>query len=262
MKKLRLWLIISNLVGDKQLIKLSLMHNHIANFVKVLDIIKDFAGNRVNELGNIPRRGVIPKFSALKVIVLSAMVEAIGIDSENLLFKRLEAEKGDLLPNLISRRQYNQRRKLTSKLGEDIRKDIAFAMDGREDVFSIDSLPAKVCQNVRANRCIMGRDDLERASAWGYCMSQGVHSFDMTAVNVHDLHYLKDAKWEYHDCMMLGDKGYLSAAIQLDLSSKQTTSTSRIPTGSIRKTGGHPHGLTRGSESASRRSSPNSMTSS
>ena len=234
MKKLRISLIISNLVGNKRLVKLSLMHNFIANFLKVLDIYKQFAGNRVNELGNIPRRGVVPKFSDLEVIALSATAEALGIDSENLLFKRLEAEKGDLLPNLISRRQYNQRRKLTSKLGEDIRKDIAAAIDGREDVFSIDSKPVKVCQNARARRCVMGRDDFERAPAWGYCASQGMHyygyklhaicgisgvmhSFDMTAANVHDIHYLKDVKWEYHDCMMLGDKGYLSAAIQLNL---------------------------------------------
>lgn len=234
MKKLCISLIITNLVGDIKLEELSLMHNFIANFAKVLDIIKGFAGNRVNELGNIPRRGVVPKFSDLEVIALSITAEALGIDSENYLFKRLEAEKGDLLPNLISRRGYNQRRKQTSKLGEDIRKEIAIAMDGRENVFSIDSKPVKVCQNARAKRCTMGREDTLRAPRWGYCASQGVHyygyklhaicgisgvihSFDMTAANVHDLHYLKDVRWEYHDCMMLGDKGYLSAAIQLDL---------------------------------------------
>ena len=107
-------------------------------------------------------------------------------------------------------------------------------MDGREDMFSIDSKPVKVCQNARAKRCTMRRDDFEREPAWGYCASQGmhyygyklhaicgisgvIHSFDMTAANVHDLHYLKDVKWEYHNRMILGDKGYLSAAIQLAL---------------------------------------------
>lgn len=44
-----------------------------------------------------------------------------------------------------------------------------------------------------------------------------IHSFDMTAANVHDLQYLKDVQWEYSDCMILGDKGYLSAPVQLDL---------------------------------------------
>ena len=32
-----------------------LMRNFIVNFVRILGICKDFAGNRVNELGNIPR---------------------------------------------------------------------------------------------------------------------------------------------------------------------------------------------------------------
>ena len=39
----------------------------------------------------------------------------------------------------------------------------------------------------------------------------------MTAASVHDLHYLRDVRWEYHDCMMVGDKGYLSAEVQKNL---------------------------------------------
>ena len=211
------------------------MHNFIAKFAQILDIYKEFAGNRVDKNGNYPRRcGQGPKFSDLEVIALSTTAEAFGIDSENCLFTRLHAEKGESLPNLISRRQYNKRRKKVTDLGEEIRKDIALAMDGWENVFSIDSKPVKVCQNARAKRCSMGKDDWERAPQWGYCASQGthyygyklhavcgisgvIHSFDMTPANVHDLNYLKDVQWEYHDCTMLGDKAYLSAEIQQNL---------------------------------------------
>lgn len=228
-------LIFSKLVVTKPLITIiAHMHNFIVKFAQILDIYKKFAGNRVDKNGNRPHCGVVPKFSDLEVIALSATAEAFGFDSENYLFKRLHSEKGNLLPNLISRRQYNQRRKLTAMLGEEIRKDIAMAMDAKEDVFSIDSKPVKVCQNARAKRCAMGKDDYERAPQWGYCASQGIHyygyklhavcgisgvihSYDMTAANVHDLHYLNDVRWEYHDCMMLGDKGYLSAEIQQNL---------------------------------------------
>lgn len=235
MKKLRTLLIFSNLVVNKTLnTNIAHMHNFIVKFGKILDIFKEFAGNRVNSLGNIPRRGVVPKFSDLENIALSATAEAFGIDSENYLFKRLENEKGNDLPNLITRRQYNQRRKYTMSLSEEIRRDIAAAMDGREDVFCIDSKPVKVCQNARVNRCAMGRNNSETAPAWGYCASQNmhyygyklhaicgisgvIHSYDMTAANVHDLHYLEDVKWQYHDCMMLGDKGYLSAQVQMNL---------------------------------------------
>jgi len=51
-----------------------------------------------------------------------------------------------------------------------------------------------------------------------FCGISGViHSYDMTAVNIHDLHYLKDVRWEDHACRLLGDKGYLSAEVQQNL---------------------------------------------
>ena len=100
------------------------MHNFIEKFTKINDICKKFAGNRVNEHGNVSRRGVIPTFSDLEVIALSLTAEAFGYDSENNLFKRL-AESPEHIPNLISRRQFNVRRKLTACLAEDIRRDIA-----------------------------------------------------------------------------------------------------------------------------------------
>ena len=45
--------------------------NLYANFVKVLEICKDFSKDLVNERGNLPRRGVVPRFSDLEVISLS-----------------------------------------------------------------------------------------------------------------------------------------------------------------------------------------------
>lgn len=235
MKKLHKLQIISKLVVTKLLRTIALlMRNFIANFVRILGICKVFAGNHVNELGNVPRCGVVPKFSDLEVIALGITAEAFGFDSENLLFHRLQNECKDDLPNLISRRQFNVRRKLTARLAEEIRKDVAVAIDGTEDVFCIDSKPIKVCQNARAKRCVMGRDNVEAAPDWGYCASQGmhyygyklhavcgirgvIHSHDITAASVHDIHYLNDVRWEYHDCMMLGDKGYLSAEVQKNL---------------------------------------------
>ncbi len=228
-------LIFSNLVVSKLLSTIIVdMRNFVTKFRKILEICKQFAGNQVNEKGNVPRRGVVPTFSDLEVVALSITAEAFSIDSENYLFNRLNSDCPDAIPNLISRRQYNQRRKQTMRLGEDIRQSIAKAIDGGETVFSIDSKPVKVCQNARAARCQMGKTDIEHAPAWGYCSSQNmyyygyklhalcgisgvIHSYDMTAANVHDLQYLKDVQWEYNDCMIMGDKGYLSAPVQLDL---------------------------------------------
>lgn len=235
MEKLHKIQVISKLVVATPLTTITLlMRNFIANFVRILGICKDFAGNRVNSLGNVPRRGVVPKFSDLEVVALGITAEAFGLDSENLLFHRLHNECMDDLPHLISRRQFNARRKHTARLAEEIRKTVAVAIDGAEDVFCIDSKPVKVCQNARARRCAMGRDNINAAPDWGYCASQGlhyygyklhavcgirgvIHSYDMTAASVHDIHYLQDVRWVYHDCMMLGDKGYLSTQVQKNL---------------------------------------------
>ena len=108
------------------------MHNLYANFVKILEICKDFSKNLVNELGNIPRPGVVPRFSDLEVVALSLTAEHLSIDSENNLFDRLKEYKADM-PNLISRRQFNDRRKFTAELCEKIRKRIASKMDGAEE---------------------------------------------------------------------------------------------------------------------------------
>lgn len=178
MRKLCKMQIISKLAVSTPLTTISLlMRNFIANFVRILRICKDLAQNRVNELGNVPRCGVVPKFSDLEVIALGITSEAFGFDSENLLFHRLHHECREDLPHLISRRQFNVRCKLTARLAEEIRKEVALAIDGSEDVFCIDSKPVKVCQNARAKRCSMGRDNIEAAPDWGYCASQGIHYY-------------------------------------------------------------------------------------
>ena len=60
------------------------------------------------------------------------------------------------IPNLISRRQFNDRRKTTSYLCEKICKRIANAIDGGEEYFCIDSKPIEVCRVARGKRCTMG----------------------------------------------------------------------------------------------------------
>lgn len=75
------------------------MHNLYAIFVKFLNICKQVAGNLVNESGNVLRREVVSRFSDLEIEVLDMASEAVGIDSE-----------------LLSRRQYNDRCKITSSL--------------------------------------------------------------------------------------------------------------------------------------------------
>jgi DNA-binding MarR family transcriptional regulator len=210
------------------------MHNLTANFGKFLDICNKFGKNFTNEKGNITRRGVIPKFSDLEVVALSLTAEALSIDSENLLFHKLNAEYKSDFPNLISRRQFNDRRKILLELTEKVRRYIAEDIDEFEDTYCVDSKPFEVCKLSRAKRNQVGKTDFEKAPSIGYCASQEryyfgyklhilcgirgvVHSFDLTKAEVADIHYLQDVKTQVSDCNVLGDKGYLSSEIQLDL---------------------------------------------
>ncbi len=97
-------MIFSKLKVAKLLIDKYRMHNLYAIFAKILNICKQVAGNLVNESGNVPRKGVVPRFSDLEIMALNMTSEAVGIDSESLLFAKLQ-EYSNELPNLISRRQ-------------------------------------------------------------------------------------------------------------------------------------------------------------
>jgi len=55
------------------------MYNLVSNFVKILDICKKFSNNLVDNRGNIPRRGVIPRFSDLEVIALSLLLKILAL---------------------------------------------------------------------------------------------------------------------------------------------------------------------------------------
>ena len=70
-KKLRISLIYSNLVVIKSLNSNHRMHNLYANFVRILGVCKRFSKDLVNDKGNMPRCGVVPRFSDLEVVALS-----------------------------------------------------------------------------------------------------------------------------------------------------------------------------------------------
>jgi hypothetical protein len=209
------------------------MHNFHAIFRKILEICKQFSYDLVNTEGNSRRRGVVPRFSDIEVIALSLTAETLSIDSENYLFRKLAESKKEI-PNLISRRQFNDRRKSTSELCEKIRKRIADSIDGGEKYFCIDSKPIEVCRMSRSKRCKMGRKNYKKAPNFGYCASQRehyygyklhalcglsgvIHSYDLTKASVHDIRYLQDVKLEYHDCSIFGDRGYIGQEVQLNL---------------------------------------------
>jgi hypothetical protein len=207
------------------------MHNIWTNFTKILEVIKDIIGDEVNEKGNYLRRGTKPRFSDIEVIALSLTAECLSIDSENYLFSKLNKEYLDNFENLISRRQYNDRRKL---LFETVRKSMAERINEQADVFAIDSMPLEICKISREQRNKMGKESERDSPDKGYCASQKkyfygyklhsvcsaagvIQSLDLTRASVHDVHYLKDVQELFSNCMIIGDKGYIGRQHQINL---------------------------------------------
>ena len=98
-KKLYISLFFSNLVKLNPLSSNHRMYNLYTKFVKILEICKQFSENLVNESGNVPRRGPVPKFSDLEVVALSLTAETESIDSEKWLFDYKLQEYKDSIPN-------------------------------------------------------------------------------------------------------------------------------------------------------------------
>jgi hypothetical protein len=168
--------------------------------------------------------------SDLELISLSLTSEFLGIDSESDLFRKL--------PNTIlvkiERSVYNRRRrKLVSHL-DSIRLKLASCFNEFEDYFVVDSMPLEVCKLSRSYRSKICREDTYSFPDKGYCAAQGIHyygyklhaicsingvfqSIDLSPASVHDVNYLKDIKAQISDCTLIGDRGYLSAEIQLNL---------------------------------------------
>jgi hypothetical protein len=210
------------------------MHNIRTNFTKILEVIKDIIGDEISESGNYLRRGTRPKFSDIEVIALSLTAECLSIDSENHLFSKLNTEYLNDFKNLISRRQYNDRRKLLFEKTEGVRKSMAERLNKQADVFAIDSMPLEICKISREQRNKMGKESAHHSPDKGYCASQKkyfygyklhsvcsaagvIQSLDLTRASVHDVHYLKDVKELFGNCMIIGDKGYIGRQQQINL---------------------------------------------
>ena len=71
--------------------------------------------------------------------------------------------------NIISRRQYNDRRKLLFEKTERVRKLMSKRINRHADVFAIDSMPIEICKLSREKRNKMGKESIYHSPDKGYC---------------------------------------------------------------------------------------------
>jgi len=158
------------------------------------------------------------------------------IDSENYLFKLLVNYKHQF-SNLIDRSNFNRRKKNLFKYMEIIREQLVSSLTEGENTFVIDSMPMPICKFSRAKRIKSCKETFETLPDYGFCASQNmtyygyklhgitsvtgvITDFDLSTASKADIHFLDDIKDKYIDCLILGDKAYLSNPMQTELFEK------------------------------------------
>ena len=201
------------------------MNNLDANYKRILKKKKKISNEN---LLSYQRR--TPKLKDLELISLALTAEFMGIDSENHLFRQIPKT----IKCKIERSVYNRRKRRLANSINDLRMKIAKSFNEFEKFFIIDSMPVEVCKLSRSSTSKICKDVDYCYPNRGFCASQQMHfygyklhavcsvngvfqSIDLSPASVHDIHYLKDIKEQLSDCTLLGDKGYLSAEIQIDL---------------------------------------------
>ncbi|WP_407489919.1 IS982 family transposase, partial [Elizabethkingia anophelis] len=201
------------------------MNNLNANYERILEVLREISNEN---LLSYQRRA--PKLKDLELISLALTAEFMGIDSESHLFRHIPVT----IRQKIDRSVYNRRkRRLANKIDE-IRIKLARSFNEFENIFIIDSMPVEVCKLSRSGTSKICKDSEYCYPNRGFCASQKMHfygyklhavcsvngvfqSVDLSPASVHDIHYLKDIREQLSDCTLLGDKGYLSSEMQIDL---------------------------------------------
>ncbi|MBC34544.1 MAG: IS982 family transposase [Bacteroidetes bacterium] len=172
-----------------------------------------------------------PKLSNIELIAMNLTSEYMGIDSECQLFRVIN---GSELSGLIDRSVYNRRKRRLFGLIEKVRQRLCSFFNEFENYYVVDSMPLEVCKIARASRSTICKDEEYCYPDKGFCASQKMYyygyklhgvcsisgvfqSIDISPASVHDIKYLKDLKTEISNCVLLGDMGYLSAKVQLNL---------------------------------------------
>lgn len=202
------------------------MNNLEASYKLILEEL-----SKISDSDNFYFKPIAPKLSDLELISLIILAEFKSIDSEYQLFRDI---KGFEIESKIERSVYNRRKRKLFAFMEEIRMKMVDKLNDFEKYFVVDSMPLEVCKMARSSRSKICKEVDYALPNKGFCASQNLHfygyklhavcsisgvfqSFDLSPASVHDIHYLQDIKRQLSDCVLLGDKGYLSQTIQLDL---------------------------------------------
>lgn len=202
------------------------MNNFQASYELILKELR-----KISDTDNFYFKPITPKLSDIELVSLILLAEYKSIDSECQLFRDIKTIDIGLK---IERSVYNKRKRKLFPYIEQIRRKMVEKLNEFEKYFVVDSMPLEVCKLSRSSRSKICKEVDYALPNKGFCASQNLQfygyklhavcsingvfqSFDLSPASIHDIHYLQDIKQQLTDCVLLGDKGYLSQTIQLDL---------------------------------------------
>ena len=125
------------------------MHNIRTNFGRFYRICKEFFEDQADSSGNLQFYPRAPKMSDLQIIALSCVMEALGIDSENLLWSKLNKDYPYLFQQLIDRSRFNRRRKRLQSFISSLQDQVCRRLEDQSKVMVIDSIPVPVAGTIK-----------------------------------------------------------------------------------------------------------------
>ena len=213
------------------------MHNIRTNFGRFYRICKAFFESETDNNGNFQYYSRKPEISDVQVVALSCTMEALGIDSENLLWSKLKTDYASLFPHLICRTRFNRRRRRLQPFIEQVQAKVATCLEEESEAMVVDSIPIPVVKLAREKTFRAFKQSFETAPAKGYsAVSRSwfigyklhvviydngvVQQSGLTKGNIHDINFLKEVESLPKGKFLLGDKAYRSMPLQMDLFEK------------------------------------------
>jgi hypothetical protein len=213
------------------------MHNIKTNFGRFHRICKEFFEDEVDNMGNLQFYPKVPVMADLEIISLACMMEALGIDSENLLWSKIKKDYPGLFSHLICRTRFNRRRRRLQPYIVKVQDKVSARLGDQSQSMVIDSIPVPVVKMARERTYKAFRKSFETAPAKGYSsVNKGwfigyklhvvifdngvVQQSGVTKGNVHDINYLKGINKLPSKKQLLGDRAYRSNPLQIDLFDK------------------------------------------
>ena len=189
------------------------------------------------------RPGPNPNCPDADILTVAYLLEYIGEDSENSGYQRLKTQLKTVFPSLPERSRFNRRRRNLSPAREVIRRALTTYLP-KTDVFIVDSFPIPVCDFKRAKASksdFKWADGTGTYATYGHCATKSLGTFfgfrgtllttasgvpvdfaiASAAIDDRDVLPCLVERGEYP--MILGDKGYISHALQVELMATEDT---------------------------------------